>query len=44
MEYKGVKVLSFGIGFKTDLSLPEWIGLGKGNSVGWGVLRRRNDA
>jgi Cas6b C-terminal domain/Cas6b N-terminal domain len=42
MEYKDVKVLSFGVEFKTGVSLPEWIGLGKGSSIGWGVLRSRS--
>ena len=40
VEYKGVKVLGFSLEFKTDVSLPEWIGLGKGAGVGFGVLRR----
>lgn len=42
VEYKGVKVLGFSLEFKAPLSLPEWIGLGKGGGVGFGVLRAQN--
>ncbi|MEZ4919759.1 MAG: CRISPR-associated endonuclease Cas6 [Saprospiraceae bacterium] len=41
VKYKGVHVLTFSLEFKTALSLPEWISLGKGGSVGYGVLRRQ---
>jgi hypothetical protein len=43
VEYKGVKVLGFSLEFKTSLSLPEWIGLGKGSGVGFGVVRRQRN-
>lgn len=39
VQYKGVNVLSFSLEFKADVSLPEWVGLGKGGSVGFGVVR-----
>lgn len=39
VEYKGVKVLGFSLEFKANVSLPEWIGLGKGGGVGFGVVR-----
>ena len=41
IQYKGVYVLTFTLDFKTSLSLPDWIGLGKGGSVGFGVVRRQ---
>ncbi len=41
VPYKGVKVLAFTVEFSGNLSLPDWIGLGKGGSVGWGVVRRQ---
>lgn len=40
MMYKGVKMLSFNVEFKSNVTLPEFIGLGKGVSVGFGVIRR----
>lgn len=43
VEYKDVKVLAFTIAFKTNASLPDLIGLGKGSSVGFGVVRRQRD-
>jgi Cas6b C-terminal domain/Cas6b N-terminal domain len=39
VPYKGVKVLAFSVEFTGNISLPEWIGLGKGGSTGWGVVR-----
>lgn len=36
--YKGVRMKTFNITFKTNISLPEYIGLGKGSSIGHGVL------
>lgn len=36
--YKGVRMKSFTITFKTNISLPEHIGLGKGASIGHGTL------
>lgn len=41
MQFKDVKVLGFTLDFECPLSLPEWIGLGKGVSIGWGVVRRQ---
>ena len=39
-RYKGVKMKSFDLIFKSNISLPEYIGLGKGASIGHGVLFR----
>lgn len=38
VAYKGVRMMAFDIRFKTNLSLPIHIGLGKGVSLGNGVL------
>ena len=38
--YKGVRMKTFSVVFKTNLSLPEYIGLGKGVSIGYGTLFR----
>jgi len=40
MEYKGIKVLGFTLDFEANLTLPSGIGLGKGVSTGFGVVRR----
>lgn len=36
--YKGVKLIAFDIEFKTNIQLPQYIGIGKNASVGCGVL------
>ena len=36
--YKGVRMKTFNITFKANISLPEYIGLGKGGSIGHGIL------
>lgn len=36
--YKGVRMKTFNVTFKTNISLPEYIGLGKGVSIGHGIL------
>lgn len=38
MRYKKVKLMSFDIEFKANLSLPSYIGIGKNASIGNGVL------
>lgn len=40
LGYKGRKVLCFSLNFKTNLSLPDYLGLGKGVSVGFGSVKR----
>ena len=37
--YKGVKMQGFDIRCKTNLYLPDFIGLGKGSSMGFGVVK-----
>jgi len=39
-DYKQVKLLCFSLEFTARLSLPNYLGLGKGASTGWGVVRR----
>lgn len=38
--HKGVKLMGFDVSFKTNVSLPDFIGLGKGVSVGKGMVKR----
>lgn len=38
--HKGVKLMGFDISFKSNVSLPDFIGLGKGVSVGKGMVKR----
>lgn len=42
-RFKGVPIMSFGGTFKTNLSLPDYIGLGKGASIGHGVVVRKEN-
>lgn len=39
VEFKKVKVLAFSLEFTANVALPNFIGLGKGCSMGWGVLK-----
>lgn len=41
-SYKGVKMLSFGGIFRTNVSLPDYAGIGKGVSLGHGVVVRKH--
>ena len=41
--YKGVKMMAFDLDFKTNVSLPDYIGLGKGVSLGFGMVVRKYD-
>lgn len=40
IEYKGVFHLTFSINFISNLTMPNLIGLGKGVSVGFGIVKR----
>ncbi len=40
-RYKGVKMMSFDVEFKSNVSLPDYIGLGKGVSLGCGTVVRK---
>lgn len=37
--HKGVKLMGFDVAFKSNVSLPDYIGLGKGVSVGKGMVK-----
>lgn len=41
--YKGVKMMGFDVEFKTNFSLPDYIGLGKGVSLGFGTVVRKHE-
>ena len=43
IHYKGVRLMSFDINFSSNVSLPDSIGLGKGVSIGYGVISRKKD-
>lgn len=38
--YKGVKLMAFDIEFKINLNLPQYIGIGKNASVGYGIMTK----
>ena len=38
-NYKGVKMMSFDIAFKSDVTIPDFVGLGKGVSIGFGMVK-----
>ena len=39
VSFKGVKVLAFSMEFTCNVALPDYVGLGKGCSGGWGVIK-----
>lgn len=43
IEYKGVFHLTFSLNFTSNLSIPNYVGLGKGVSVGFGIVKKIND-
>lgn len=42
LDYKGFKACVFTLDFKTNVSLPDFIGIGKGASRGLGVVRKNH--
>lgn len=38
-QSKGVKIITFNGNFRTNVNLPEWIGLGKRKSIGYGTIK-----
>lgn len=42
VSFKKVKVLAFSLEFTANVVLPDYVGLGKGVSVGWGVVKGLN--
>lgn len=39
-DFKGIKMLGLDISFKTNLFMPDYIGLGKGASLGFGMIEQ----
>jgi hypothetical protein len=39
VDYKRVKVLAYSLEFTCNIALPDYIGIGKGCSTGWGVVK-----
>lgn len=39
--YKNIKMMCFDIEFKSNVSIPDFVGLGKGTSIGYGVLAKK---
>lgn len=42
--YKGVKMMSFDVVFKTNVTIPNFVGLGKGVSLGFGIINQINNS
>ncbi len=40
IKYKKIDFLTFDVTFETNISLPDYIGLGKASSVGFGMVKR----
>lgn len=43
MKLKNIKLMSFDLEFKSNVSLPDYFGLGKGSSLGFGMVARKRD-
>jgi len=39
VSFKKIKVLAFSLEFTANVMVPDYVGLGKGVSVGWGVVK-----
>jgi hypothetical protein len=44
IKYKNVKMMAFDVEFKSNVSIPDYIGLGKGASLGHGTVVRKYDS
>ncbi|RMG30491.1 MAG: hypothetical protein D6732_16135, partial [Methanobacteriota archaeon] len=44
LKYKGQYLLAFSLLFQTNTALPDFIGLGKGASTGFGVVKGVREA
>ena len=42
MFAKGVKLMSFDVEFKSNMSIPDYAGLGKHSSLGFGIVTKKN--
>ncbi|MBK9290677.1 MAG: hypothetical protein IPM52_03460 [Bacteroidetes bacterium] len=43
VTYKGQKLMGFSVDFRTNVFLPNYLGLGKGASTGFGVVQRKRE-
>jgi len=43
VSFKGQKILSFNLAFSTNVYLPDYIGLGKSASLGYGVIKEKKE-
>lgn len=43
LRFKGQLLAGFDLDFATNVFLPDWIGLGKGVSIGFGVVMRKRE-
>ena len=43
VTYKGQKLMGFSVDFKTNVYLPNYLGLGKGCSTGFGVVQHKKE-
>lgn len=43
VTYKGIRMMAFNVTFKSNVSLPEYAGLGKGVSLGNGIIFKKTD-
>jgi len=43
LQFKGQLLAGFDVEFATNVFLPDWIGLGKGVSIGFGVVTRKRE-
>ncbi len=43
IKFKSVKLMSFDVDFSINIQLPNFIGIGKNNSIGYGVITRVNN-
>ena len=43
LEFKGRNLLGISVNFKSNVSLPDYVGIGKGSSVGFGIVKGIKD-
>lgn len=43
ITYKGTKIMAFDVEFKSNVSLPEYIGIGRHASMGYGILTKKKE-
>lgn len=43
VRYKGISLMAFNVNFSTNLSLPNYIGIGKDASTGFGIVTKLRD-